>query len=244
MFTGFKIAIIIISTDSKRWCVEKQIWEKYIDKHPDIDCFFIECNASSASTKNNNSSTLTFDCVECLKPGIFQKSLKCLKQLGDQYDFYIRTNLSTFVIFDSLCNYLRSIPQDRPIYTGGKHPVTIPRQKDVLLLQSKFKAFSGTSIILNRLARNMIVKYGFEKKYYESDAYDDQVFGMFFNDQNINVFSSPTSNSLYRWLYNKSFGSNIANMKKQTYSFVRLKTSNLDKYKNISNKLLAEYYNM
>ena len=114
---------------------------------PNIECFFIECDTIE------NYKTLSLKCKESYIPGIYQKSLNSLKKIGDNYDFYIRGNLSTFCIFENLNIYLQNIPTNIPIYTG--YP-----------LKSKTNTIfcSGTSILLNKLARNKLIKYGFQKK--------------------------------------------------------------------------------
>tara|TARA_X000000950_G_C13903206_1_gene655702 strand:+ start:2947 stop:3747 length:801 start_codon:yes stop_codon:yes gene_type:complete len=242
---NYKIAIIIISANSERWNLEKQIWKKYIDKFPNITCFFIECNKKSdlmlLNDKNNDPNTLLFNCNESKIPGIYQKSLLCLKHIGNQYDFYIRTNLSTFIIFDLLNNYLQNIPQNKPIYTGGY--IWGPKTH-MFYPENDFA--SGTSIILNKLARDKIVKYGFEDKYFKDMKYaDDIVFCRFFNDYDLKIFyNSENGQDLYFWNYKISFESNLKNIRSHNYPFLRLKTNDLNKYDEVSNKLLTEYYSI
>ena len=87
------IAIIIISAPSKlhRWRYEKETWEKYEkeSKKYNIDCIFTECV---------ENFTFRANCKESYRPGIFQKTVETLKEYPN-YDVYVRTNLSTFIIF-------------------------------------------------------------------------------------------------------------------------------------------------
>mgnify|MGYP006132784985 FL=1 len=151
--TDIKIAILIISdknTKNNRWIYEKEIWKKYTNKYKNIDCFFIEC--SDNNKINTKENTINSKCKESLIPGIYQKTLHSLKQLKNKYNYYIRTNLSTFVIFNNLLKQLKKIPNNKYIYTG------------VVGVFSKIKYISGTCIILNNNTVNILLKYGFHEK--------------------------------------------------------------------------------
>ena len=234
--TNYKIAILIISASSERWNLEREVWKKYANSYPNIDCFFVECHNVSNNSKNKDANTMSFNCIESLKPGIYQKTMNCLKSLSNQYDIYIRTNLSTFIIFSQLNTYLQNIPQDIPIYTGGY----IWRMET-----EKANTFaSGTSIILNKLAVNKLLECGFDKKYYsDMDTYDDVVISFCLKNCNIEILQNSYGNNLYFWEYNIPYESNIKNIKSHIYPFIRLKTEDLKMYKEVSDKLLKEYYN-
>ncbi len=221
-----KVAILIICANNNRWNIEKDVWKKYADTFSNITCFFIECDNTTEGFE-----TMSLKCNESYIPGIYQKSLNSLKEIGDDYDFYIRGNLSTFYIFEYLNNYLQNIPQNIPVYTGGK------------IWRNNF--VSGTSIVLNKLARNVLIKYGFEKKYYENTIIpDDVLISNVLLDNNIKISKNIKNDNLYFWYYNESYDLNLQTIKKHKYPFLRLKTENIDKYKEITNKLLNEYYSL
>ena len=220
-----KVAILIICANNNRWNIEKDVWEKYADTFSNITCFFIECDNTECF------ETMTLKCYESYIPGIYQKSLNSLKEIGDDYDFYIRGNLSTFYIFEYLNNYLQNIPQNIPVYTGGK------------IWRNNF--VSGTSIVLNKLARNVLIKYGFEKKYYENTIIpDDVLISNVLLDNNIKISKNIKNDNLYFWHYNEYYDLNLQTIKKHKCPFLRLKTENIDKYKQITDKLLNEYYSL
>lgn len=214
-----RIAILIISARSSRWDSERQVWKQYSGKFSNIRCFFIECDMIE------NLQSLTLRCKENYIPGIYQKSLQALKKVGDDFDFYVRGNLSTFYIFD----YLRTIPQNIPIYTGGK------------IWKNSF--VSGTSIVLNRLSRNVLIKYGFERKYYDNYSFpDDVLISQVLKDNYVNVLGNNNRSYLYFWDYQKNYTFNLHHIKKNRSPFLRLKTSNQQEYKKITQKLLAVFY--
>ena len=218
-----RIAILIISAKSSRWNLEREVWKHYSGKFSNIQCFFIECNIIE------KLQTLSLGCKENYIPGIYQKSLQALKRVGDDFDFYVRGNLSTFYIFDYLNSYLGTLPQNIPIYTGGK------------IWKNSF--VSGTSIVFNRLARNVLIKHGFEKKYYDNNSVpDDVLISQVLKDHHVNVLGNNNRSYLYFWDYQKTYTFNLHYIKLNRNPFLRLKTSNLSEYKNITQKLLVEFY--
>tara|TARA_B100000886_G_scaffold297930_1_gene225860 strand:+ start:4078 stop:4845 length:768 start_codon:yes stop_codon:yes gene_type:complete len=237
---NYKIAILVISASSKRWKLEKEVWKKYANSYPNINCFFIECNNNFFNfSKNKDANIMSFNCRESYIPGIYQKTINCLKSISNQYDIYIRTNLSTFIIFSQLNTFLQNIPQDIPIYTGGYI------WKDVFWNAWSVNAYAqGNSIILNKLAVNKLLEHGFDKKYYNNFFLaDDIVIGVCLKDSNIEILQNSYGNNVYKWNYNIPYESNLKNIKSQNYPFIRLKANKLNMYKEVSDKLLKEYYN-
>tara|TARA_B100000767_G_scaffold110418_1_gene105701 strand:+ start:11192 stop:11953 length:762 start_codon:yes stop_codon:yes gene_type:complete len=225
--TDIKIAILIISdknTKNNRWIYEKEIWKKYMNKYKNIDCFFIEC--SDNNKINTNEKTINSKCKESLIPGIYQKTLHSLKQLKNKYNYYIRTNLSTFVIFNNLLKQLKKIPNNKYIYTG------------IINIFSKIKYISGTCIILNNNTVNILLKYGFHKKYYESKTHDDVVIGIVIKDYLGDIINSHNIN------WRQDISDNKLNLNLTEIPFIRYKDINLKNKKKISSKLLKEIYNV
>ena len=184
-----KIAILIITTGGKRFDIEKTQWKKYMNLRKNIKCYFIECN----NIEGFNNYKL--ECKESYKPGIYQKSLLGLKKIGSDYDFYIRTNLSTFLIFDYLEDYLRNIPINKPIITGR--------------CDRDFS--SGTSIILNKLGRNFLLKYGLDDKYFNNDKKPDDVLMAKVFIDNKKKCETINKYTLYYWKYNKEYDTKLQN---------------------------------
>lgn len=231
-----RVAILIISAKGNRWNYEKTIWNKYKDKYSNIKCFFIQCQDNN-SDDYINTDTLSFNCKESYKPGIYQKSLHALKDVGDDYDFYIRGNLSTFFIFEYLNAYLQKIPRDKPVITGGG-------AGSMISAKTKKEFVSGTSIVLNKLARDKLIQYGFNKEYYEDKYTCDDVlmaYVLLLNEPYIKV-SKNEIDPLYWWKFNKSYDFNLKNIENKKYPFLRLKTKDTTKYKEITQNLINKYY--
>lgn len=180
---NLKVAVLIISstnTENKRWKMEKEIWKKYMNKNRAIDCYFIECdNFNNVDIKNN---LIKSKCKDSLIPGIYHKTLLSLKQIQDKYDFYIRTNLSTFINLDNLIYQIEKIKKEEYIYTGKIGYIT---ENNLNL-----KYASGMSMVLNNNIVNLLLKYGFHKKYYDSKLHDDLVIGQVLKDEFRDVINS------------------------------------------------------
>lgn len=96
-----KICVLIISSttndnEKKRESIYpqlKQIWRQYMNN----DCYFIEYDNNIESNFIINKNIIKIKGNESYKPGIFNKTIKALELLYFQYDYFIRTNLSTFI---------------------------------------------------------------------------------------------------------------------------------------------------
>jgi hypothetical protein len=135
-----------------------------------------------------------------------------------------------------LQQFLQTIPTDKPILTGPC---------------SGRNWASGTSIILNKLGRDLLLKHGFDNQYYHNlDIPDDVLIGKVFDNYNIKCskytkYSNYLSYPLYLWVYNKNYMKNIKKVEKYKYPFLRLRNDDdLSKYKSTVNKLLLKYYNI
>lgn len=215
-----KIAILIIDSDKKeRWILEKKIWKKYMNTCKNIDCYFIRCNQSEPFTIDNN-------CIENLKPGIFKKTMLTLKRKRfDSYDIIIRTNLSTFFIFQYLSDVVMKLPLDVPLYTGKIE---------------FWGGVQGMSIFLNQKSRSILLKYGLRKENLNNvKIIDDVLIYHIFMKNHVNIYRT---NLVYVWNYEKDIKDNISIVQKEKFPLIRLKTKNLSNYEKTSNELLRVFY--
>lgn len=213
-----KILIIIISTEKKlkRFQYEKKIWEKYYKKYKNIKCIFTECYEDFTSKEN---------CKESYIPGIYQKSIQTLSRYNN-YDYYIRTNLSSFFIFSHLIPYLKKhYSIEQPVFGGYCFDWGI----------------SGTGIIMNKSARNILVKEGFKKEYFNNLNIPDDV--LISKILLINYVQKICPNTLYTWNFNISELENINIIKEFKIPCIRLRLDNQEyKYKYVTNLLLNNFY--
>lgn len=228
------ILVIVISAPSKinRWNYEKEIWEKYAmeSKKYNIDVVFTECN---------ENFTMKAECKESYQPGIFQKTILTLKTYPD-YDFYVRTNLSTFYIFKHLQNYIKSKFRDPNVAMAGGW--------------SHIGFFSGTGIILNQLAKSLLVEEGIKPNHFNNaNIPDDVLIGKLLNESKVQMQPNNHVNT-FIYIYNNSFSYDATNMnqsfekqlreiKRMNYPGIRLRLDNNENiYKEITAKLLKHFY--
>jgi len=107
-----KVLMLVISSQTQPvYRHHKAIWETYMKSHPDIECYFIEFNPSVLSPLLT-SSTLFLRGRETY-PGILDKTFRALDYFTrrKQYDYVIRTNLSSVWIFPKLMRFLETTPR-------------------------------------------------------------------------------------------------------------------------------------
>ena len=199
-----------------------------MNKNKNIDCFFIEC--SKDEKINNKDNFINSKCLESYVPGIYQKTLHSLKILKNKYDYYIRTNLSTFTIFDNLIKNIKKLPNEKYIYTGTKLNYS-PNEK-------KIKFMAGSNIILNNKTVNILLKYGFQKKYYNSKLPDDVNISCVIKDNLGNIANS------YNIIWRHSIENNKLRLNLTKIPFIRYKNLSLENKKKISRELLHKIYNI
>lgn len=183
-----RIAILIISSEEKeRWVFEKSIWKQYMNSNKDIDCFFVETDLSLPSKAVKLSKNLIqVGCEDGVMKGIFRKTILALQHLENKYDFYIRTNLSTFWRFNLLIQSLRSISPKEIFYGGWAW-------KDYI---------AGFAIILNKKACSLLVKEGI--KHYDKAGRDDRLIGEILRTSACDLPHTPLNNKCFYWGYEDS----------------------------------------
>jgi len=92
-------------------------WKKYMNRHNDILSLFISIDENLKYGEYNldlENNTLYVHGKESLQLGILEKTLYSMKYLSElyNYDFIIRTNLSTFFNIDIFRDIILSLPLD------------------------------------------------------------------------------------------------------------------------------------
>ena len=179
-----RIAVLIISfPEGDRWQFEKSIWETYMNARDWVDCFFLEADGTlPKGSVQQSGNFLKIGCVDNIEEGIFKKTISALHHLGDSYDFFIRTNLSTFWRFDLLKEKLKQVGNDNPFYGGWAW-------RDFV---------GGFAIVLNREGKEHLVDEGL--KQYDQQGRDDRLIGSIFNRDN-NFIHVPLNEDCFYWEY-------------------------------------------
>ena len=219
---------------SERFLKEKELWKKYMNSHPNFKVHFLECNRKCTKIDSFNSECI--DCDESYLTGIYEKTFLAYQEYNN-YDIYIRTNLSTFCIFDKIYEELKKLPKDRPIYTGAiaRHPAYGAKWNI-----SNFTFSFGTLIIMNKMARNLFVNYG--KAYIGIKAPDDCLISKVFYDLNI-LHSHYLNLGIYNFNWSLSILDNLRRLNDK--SVIRFKNNfiNINEYEYVINEFINRFYN-
>ena len=220
---NMRILIIVISKQNQfeRWNVEKKFWEMYqqYGKEFNIDVVFSECNENFTSKET---------CYDSYIPGIFQKTILTLGHYK-KYDFYLRTNLSTVYIFPYLQKYIQenfSRFHRKPFISGHCHSWGV----------------SGTGILMNRKARNILVKEGLHDEYFQNNSdYDDVLINKILKNYNTKIICTPF---IYLWNKHTSFDENLQTIQNNHYPSIRLRFDhdNINFYETVCRSILEHFY--
>jgi hypothetical protein len=112
------LCLIIASKDAEYPKFEEQL-RKYIEKIRDrlsIQFFFLHC--SNENTIDMETHTITYNGNESLIPGIFNKTIHAMMEtIHFDYEYLLRTNLSSFFDFTKILAYLEVQPIKKYIGT-------------------------------------------------------------------------------------------------------------------------------
>lgn len=180
----YKLIILITSSSNIDEYVEmKRLTDLYMKLYKDvIKYFFIEFNPEMEENIKKEENTLYFKGIESTIPGIFQKTIYAMEYINTNYDydFVVKTNLSSFFHMKNLFKYLGSIPKEN--FAGGF---------------DCFGSFiTGTGIFLSRDSSNKLVDIG--KYYLNSDAFDDVLITQLLRTCNIPIYYIGHE---YKWTY-------------------------------------------
>lgn len=110
----FPVIILIIASDNNPAYLKskKILTDNYLLFNDKIRFFYLYCK----SEEYTNEYDLCFSgCKESIYPGLYYKTAKAVKFLNRyyNYDFLIRTNLSTFWNINNLFNLIKGLPKEK-----------------------------------------------------------------------------------------------------------------------------------
>jgi hypothetical protein len=109
-----KVLMLIISSDSDPVYAEhRKVWSTYMNSNSQIECYFIQYRDGPQEIEGN---TFWLNGVESFS-AILTKTLDSLEFLSKNYDFIVRTNLSSIWNFKVLIDHLETLPKEG-VYNG------------------------------------------------------------------------------------------------------------------------------
>jgi hypothetical protein len=104
----YKIINLIIASRASHYDIFTYCWLQYMNTNPEVKSFFLYSDPNLENDLLIDTNSITYKCEESLIPGILFKTLAAEKfcQKYMSYDYILRTNLSSFIIFPRLIEYL------------------------------------------------------------------------------------------------------------------------------------------
>ena len=244
------------------------IWKKYMYSHLNIDVFFIqqidntECNDDYIDHINNNIFLKTNYDSKILEKII--KSINCLINNNVKFDYIIKANICSFLIFDKLYNFLINNKhlnytgeniKGIPVKTKYKKYFENIEQKNRLYFYGNIHIFSKLAIVdLINNTNNLDINFDddimigliLSSKYKLFKITDDKHFN---NKNNTNEFiytynlkSNENFDDLIKFytnLFNKYYNDDILN--KNIYYFIKKNCNSHNSIENIDNLNLSNF---
>jgi hypothetical protein len=157
---NIKLLVLIIASDNPPVYLElEKIWRSYMHLDPEhVEAYFIRGNPELETTSMIDGDTIWSKTDEGWSPetaGIINKTVLSLEELLprlDEFDYVLRTNLSSFFIFPRLLNALENLPRTR-LYYGSpleSRSITGPKIKPDSQAQ-------GSGIIMSTDVAKMLI---------------------------------------------------------------------------------------
>lgn len=156
-----------------------------------FDVYFIRGKPDLTTSYEIKNDDLFVKTEEGYTPGIINKTILSMEaflpKLKD-YDYVLRTNLSSFYVFSRLLNFINTLPKEK-CYCGV--PLYIPA--DWYPKFGYINFVSGAGIILSTDLVEMLVREKEEIFKFNSELPDDVLIGWFFQKKLINLIVAERS---------------------------------------------------
>lgn len=110
-----KILMLVLASDTDPlYCAFQIIWREYMNKHPNIECYFYKGHPElQEDAFMSDKNTLLLKCSERFDT-CYEKTLKAFaffRPNFKKYDFIFRTNLSSFIVFNNYIELTKTWPK-------------------------------------------------------------------------------------------------------------------------------------
>lgn len=124
-----------------------------MNRHPNIDCLFLKGDPN-VENPYIQGDTFFANCEDSLIPGVFIKTVIAFHCFKDKYDYYFRTNLSSFIVLDKMYKLCENSPRERfcRALTGNHGQIKYPSGCGFLISNDVLNSIIQVPRILN-LAR-------------------------------------------------------------------------------------------
>ena len=141
----YKVILLIIASNGDGYDQFKEYWRSYMNRFSGVRSFFVYSDPSIISDMYVTNDSITHRSTESLRPGILYKTIAAMSVCSTlfEYDYILRTNLSSFIHIPRLLKYLGA--QRLHEYAGG-HFNILPDHPNKAYEQSVVNEFIGTKL--------------------------------------------------------------------------------------------------
>jgi hypothetical protein len=190
---NISIINLVLYSNDKEYDKMYDLTKKYYSKFSNVKTIYYSFNENIMNEYELTDDILYIRGKETYIPGILDKTVSAFQYIEKHYDFnyMIRSNISTIVDFDLLTEYLQS----HPIQYGGGLKNSITGDKNHPDLENLIYA-SGTSIIFSK---NTLKEFLNKKQYIRKDLIDDVSIGLLMRDylQNVKQHYIPENRFIF-----------------------------------------------
>lgn len=113
------VILVLASNNNPTYKNFRKIWKAYMRTDPSIKVFFVYGKLTEELKDYDRESDLVFSNIEESYPVYIKKTIEAMKIIHSnvRYDYFVRTNLSTFWDFNKLHIHLNELPT-RNCYSG------------------------------------------------------------------------------------------------------------------------------
>jgi hypothetical protein len=157
----YKVILLIIASDGDGYCEFTDCWRKYMNEFPGVRSFFVYSDPTIEMDVHVTNDSIVHRSDETMIPGILYKTIAAFSvcNVFFNYDYILRTNLSSFIHIPRLLTFLGMQRKDG--YAGGHfnilpdHPNKYAEHRIVnkymgVELNSRFVFLHGACFILSR----------------------------------------------------------------------------------------------
>jgi hypothetical protein len=201
-----KVLGLIIASDQEGTVYPElqKLWRSYMHFDRDhFEMYFIKADPNLASEFAINGDTLWVKAEENLIPGILNKTIVSMQFLLDrienEFDFVLRTNLSSFYVFSRFLKFLETLPKHQ-CYCAVPFDTTIGPDFKIVRVGSG-AGFTLSSDLVRLLVENR------QNLVANTSNLDDVVIGHFLYDHGVAIRPCPRMDfvSFENWRYKRCF---------------------------------------
>ena len=118
-----RLLVFAIASHNQVYDKLAAIWKLYMNSRPWIKSYLIYGGSSKLEI---TADEIHFPVTECLIPGILHKTIWAFRLAVEgqyEYDYVLRTNLSSFWILDRVYDYLCKMPTTKTIISNREYPL-------------------------------------------------------------------------------------------------------------------------